>query len=70
VSELSNELLQEVLDQVRPLVHQGKVADYIPALAEVAADHLGIAVCLRDGTLYQAGDAETRFSIQSISKAL
>lgn len=70
MSELSNELLQEVLDQVRPLTHQGKVADYIPALAEVAADHLGIAVCLRDGTLYQAGDAETRFSIQSISKAL
>lgn len=70
MSDLSHELLQEVLDQVRPLVHQGKVANYIPALADVAADHLGIAVCLRDGTLYQAGDAETRFSIQSISKAL
>jgi len=70
VSELSNALLQEVLDQVRPLVHQGNVANYIPALADVAADHLAIAVCLRDGTLYQAGDAETRFSIQSISKAL
>jgi len=70
VSDLSNDLLQEVLDQVRPLVQQGKVANYIPALADVAADHLGIAVCLRDGTLYQAGDAETRFSIQSISKAL
>lgn len=70
MSELSNALLQEVLDQVRPLVHQGNVANYIPALADVAADHLAIAVCLRDGTLYQAGDAETRFSIQSISKAL
>ena len=70
MSDLSNDLLQEVLDQVRPLVQQGKVANYIPALADVAADHLGIAVCLRDGTLYQAGDAETRFSIQSISKAL
>jgi glutaminase len=70
VSELNNALLQEILDQVRPLIHQGKVADYIPALADVAADHLAIAVCLRDGTLFQAGDAETRFSIQSISKAL
>ncbi|WP_312120614.1 glutaminase B [Pantoea vagans] len=70
MSELNNALLQEVLDQVRPLVHQGIVADYIPALADVAADNLAIAVCLRDGTLFQAGDAETRFSIQSISKAL
>jgi len=70
VSELNNALLQEILDQVRPLVRQGKVANYIPALADVAADNLAIAVCLRDGTLFQAGDAETRFSIQSISKAL
>ncbi|WP_428983312.1 glutaminase B [Pantoea agglomerans] len=70
VSELNNALLQEILDQVRPLIHQGKVADYIPALADVSADNLAIAVCLRDGTLFQAGDAETRFSIQSISKAL
>lgn len=70
MSELNNALLQEILDQVRPLVPQGKVADYIPALADVAADNLAIAVCLRDGTLFQAGDAETRFSIQSISKAL
>jgi len=70
VTTLSNTLLEAVLEQVRPLVHQGKVANYIPALADVAADHLGIAVCLRDGTVFQAGDAETRFSIQSISKVL
>ncbi|MBW1214547.1 glutaminase B [Pantoea allii] len=70
MTTLSNTLLEAVLDQVRPLVHQGKVANYIPALADVAADNLGIAVCLRDGTVFQAGDAETRFSIQSISKVL
>ncbi|MDH2067039.1 glutaminase B [Pantoea sp. GD03673] len=70
MSELNNALLQAILEQVRPLVHRGKVADYIPALADVSADNLAIAVCLRDGTLFQAGDAETRFSIQSISKAL
>lgn len=70
MTTLSNSLLEAVLEQVRPLVHQGKVANYIPALADVAADHMGIAVCLRDGTVFQAGDAETRFSIQSISKVL
>ncbi|WP_058910012.1 glutaminase B [Entomohabitans teleogrylli] len=67
---LSNQKLAAILDQVRPLVYQGKVADYIPALAEVAADKLGIAVCTVDGTCYQAGDATERFSIQSISKVL
>lgn len=70
MSVLDNALLSEILDQVRPLIGQGKVADYIPALADVSADRLGIAVCMLDGTVYQAGDAEERFSIQSISKVL
>ena len=61
-------LLNEILDQVRPLLGQGKVADYIPALAEVPAARLGIAVVGVDGSLYTAGDAAELFSIQSISK--
>lgn len=70
VTALDNALLAEILQQVRPLIGSGKVADYIPALAEVPADRLGIAVCTVDGALYQAGDAAERFSIQSISKVL
>lgn len=46
------------------------MADYIPALAEVPADRLAIAVCTVDGELFRAGDAAERFSIQSISKVL
>ncbi len=61
-------LLNEILDQVRPLLGRGKLADYIPALAEVPADRLGIAVLGVDGSLYTAGDAAEPFSIQSISK--
>lgn len=61
-------LLNEILDQVRPLLGQGELADYIPALAEVPADRLGIAVQGVDGSLWQAGDAAEAFSIQSISK--
>jgi len=61
-------LLNEILDEVRPLIGQGKVAHYIPALAGVNPDQLGIAVYSNDGELYQAGDASTLFSIQSISK--
>ena len=37
-------LLNEILDEVRPLIGKGKVADYIPALADVPAQQLGIAL--------------------------
>lgn len=61
-------LLTEILEQVRPLIGQGKVASYIPALAEVPAAQLGIAVYGNDGQVFAAGDAHTPFSVQSISK--
>ncbi len=61
-------VLDEILEQVRPLLGQGKVADYIPALAEVPGQRLAIAVMGVDGSLYTAGDAREAFSIQSISK--
>lgn len=63
-------LLNGILDEVRPLIGQGKVANYIPALAEVPASKLGIAVCYNDGEIIQAGDSQESFSIQSISKVL
>ncbi|HDR2863277.1 TPA: glutaminase B [Enterobacter asburiae] len=67
---IHNEMLEEILAQVRPLLGQEKVADYIPALASVSGNKLGIAICTVDGQRYQAGDATERFSIQSISKVL
>jgi glutaminase len=47
---------------------RGIVADYIPSLAKVSPDQFGIAVILADGTVHVAGDADTPFSIQSVSK--
>ncbi|MGY3925948.1 glutaminase B [Aeromonas simiae] len=67
---LSSQLLDAILAEVRPLIGQGKVADYIPALAQVPANRLGMAVCTVQGELFTAGDADEPFSIQSISKAL
>jgi glutaminase len=61
-------LLNEILEEVRPLIGKGKVADYIPALADVSAQQLGIAVYSNDGSHYCAGDARVPFSVQSISK--
>jgi glutaminase len=47
---------------------RGTVANYIPSLAKVSPDHFGIAVILADGSVHVAGDADTPFSIQSVSK--
>ncbi len=44
------------------------MAGYIPELAKIDPDKLGIALKTIDGTLYAAGDANEPFSIQSISK--
>lgn len=48
--------------------NRGKVADYIPQLAHVDPNQFGIAVCTPEGQMYSAGQADTLFSIQSISK--
>ncbi len=50
-------------------LNQGKPADYIPQLAKVDPNLFGICFCSTDGTIYQIGDAEYPFTIQSISKA-
>src|SRR5262249_48650844 len=49
-------------------LHEGKNADYIPALAKVDPNLFGIAVVTADGKVYTAGDQTTEVSIQSISK--
>lgn len=64
------EILNEIIEEVRSLIGQGKVADYIPALARVSNDKFGIAVYTNQGEVISAGDAMEPFSIQSISKAL
>ncbi|MAM88797.1 glutaminase [Allohahella sp. A8] len=47
---------------------KGVVANYIPELAKVSPDRFGMSVCLADGQQFSAGDAATRFSVQSVSK--
>ncbi|GAM64481.1 glutaminase [Vibrio ishigakensis] len=66
----TTQILQDILEEVTPLIGQGKVADYIPALARVPNHKLGIAVYTNEGEVLKAGDADEAFSIQSISKAL
>jgi len=62
------DLLSEALAAAAPHRREGKVADYIPALAAVSPDKLGIAFAGADGVVHGAGDYDEAFSIQSISK--
>lgn len=46
----------------------GHNADYIPFLAGIDPSLFAISVCLMDGTVISAGDADYRFGIESVSK--
>ncbi|MFK4015230.1 glutaminase B [Cobetia marina] len=67
-SDALQTLLERLSNDASRCFNEGKVADYIPALAQVDPNQFGIAVCHVDGRVQYAGDAHTRFSIQSISK--
>lgn len=64
--------MQDILDTVYresiAYLSEGHLATYIPELANVNPDQLGIAIYTVDGELFSAGDATVPFSIQSISK--
>ena len=61
-------ILAAIALEVRPLFGQGKIANYIPALARVPNEQFGIALRTSDGLESSAADAQVPFSIQSISK--
>ncbi|GAB2500124.1 glutaminase [Arenimonas alkanexedens] len=61
-------VLARIADEVRPLIPRGTTASYIPRLAQVPIDRFGMAVATLDGRRFSIGDADTVFSIQSISK--
>ncbi len=68
---MSNEMqgyVQNAFEYARSSCGEGRVASYIPALAQVDPKKFGIAVALSNGEYHCAGDAEEPFSIQSISK--
>ncbi|MFU8776512.1 MAG: glutaminase [Roseovarius sp.] len=64
--------LQPVLDEITEIARasddRGKVADYIPELADVDPNQFGIAIARPGLPTVMAGDAQVPFSIQSVSK--
>lgn len=61
-------ILEEIHHEVQPLLDKGKVADYIPELANVEQSKFGIYMLTLDDHQYYVGDVMEKFSIQSISK--
>jgi glutaminase len=61
-------LLEKIQTQITPFFGKGRVAQYIPALASVPGKKFGMAVCTVNGKEFSVGNADERFSLQSISK--
>ena len=63
-------LLNELIEQCRPDTKNGKVANYIPALAKADPNALGIYILDRNGLHSQGGESQVRFTIQSVVKPI
>ncbi len=67
VSELKS-VVKEIAEEMRQRPDRGEVATYIPELARADPNAFGLAVVDADGNVVCGGDADTPFSIQSVSK--
>ena len=61
-------ILENIYQAIQPYTKEGKQADYIPELAKVNPDQFGMCLHTIYGEIYSIEQADTRFSIQSISK--
>ena len=61
-------ILENIYQAIQPYAKEGKQADYIPELAKVNPDQFGMCLHTIYGEIYSIEQADTRFSIHSISK--
>jgi glutaminase len=62
-------IVQKIFENVKN-IEGGKIADYIPELACVDPNLFGISICDTNGNLYNFGDYDKYFCLQSCSKPL
>ena len=62
------QILENIYQTILPYAKEGKQADYIPELAKVNPDQFGMSIHTIYGETASIEQADTRFSIQSISK--
>jgi glutaminase len=68
LGEAVDRVLAETLGEVAGRVRDGRVAEYIPELAEADPEAFGVSIASVLGRVYGAGDADAPFTIQSASK--
>ena len=61
------QIIRELHKKYAPLI-DGAPATYIPELAKANTNHFGIVIATVDGKIYEVGDTEVNFSMQSTSK--
>ncbi len=69
---MDSPILQDFLNELHlkyKSMRDGVLANYIPELAKADPDWFGICIVTVDGQIYEVGDYEQLFTIQSISKA-
>lgn len=63
--------LQELIEDLHvkyAALDEGEVATYIPELGKADPDDFGICIVTADGSVFETGDSDRLFTIQSISK--
>lgn len=63
-------MLNEIIKKNKIYAKDGRVTTYIPELAKADPDALGIAIYDLQNNIFLAGDFETKFTIQSVSKVI
>lgn len=63
-------MLDALVEKHKEVTKLGKLADYIPELKKANPDDLGIFILDNEGSEYFAGQYDTKFTVQSISKVV
>ncbi|MGF7185665.1 glutaminase [Desulfitispora alkaliphila] len=63
-----HDVLNRAIENNRKWCSKGNVATYIPELSKANPCALGVSLCTWDGKIITAGDCDTPFTLQSISK--
>ena len=63
-------IFSEIYQELEKIPDTGKIASYIPELGNVSPNKFGINLTTVDAQDYHFGDANEKFSIQSIAKVL
>ncbi len=63
-------ILQKIIDDNKIYTECGNVATYIPELKNANKNDLGICIVDKDNNIYEAGNCDNKFTIQSVSKPI